>query len=94
MARTSDRIQQINHYKILRINYNAAPTEVKSAYRGLVKEFHPDCNHHLDNHDAIASINIAYEVLSNPQALTRYDRSLGIKQSPNAVTQGASHAAK
>jgi molecular chaperone DnaJ len=53
-----------------------------------------DCNHHLDNHDAIASINIAYEVLSNPQARARYDRSLGIKHSPNGVSQGASQAAK
>ena len=87
MARTSDRIQQVNHYKTLRISHNAAPAEVKSAYRGLVKEFHPDCNHHLDNHDDIASINIAYEILSNPQSRAHYDRSLGIKHSPNSSSR-------
>lgn len=86
MARTSDRTQQANHYKTLRISYNAAPAEVKTAYRGLVKEFHPDCNHHLDNHDDIASINLAYEVLSNPQSRAHYDRSLGIKHNPNGVS--------
>ncbi|PZO43328.1 MAG: molecular chaperone DnaJ [Pseudanabaena frigida] len=87
MARTSDRTQQTNHYKILRIGYSADPAEVKSAYRGLVKEFHPDCNHHLDNHDDIASINLAYEVLSNPQSRAHYDRSLGIKNSPRGSQQ-------
>jgi molecular chaperone DnaJ len=79
MARTSDRPQQSTHYKILRLGYNASLTEIKSAYRVLVKQYHPDCNHHLDNHDDITSINIAYEVLSNPQSRINYDRSLGIK---------------
>jgi molecular chaperone DnaJ len=93
MARTSDRTQQVNHYKTLRISYNAAPAEVKSAYRGLVKEFHPDCNHHLENHDAIAAINLAYEVLSNIQARAHYDRSLGIKHSPNGASQDVKRSA-
>ena len=93
MARTSDRVQQINHYKTLRISYSAAPAEVKSAYRELVKEYHPDCNHHLDNHDDIASINLAYEVLSNPQARAHYDRSLGIKHAPNSASQTARRSA-
>ncbi|PZU98009.1 MAG: molecular chaperone DnaJ [Pseudanabaena sp.] len=84
MARTGDRTQTINHYQTLKISYNAAPADVKKAYRGLVKVYHPDCNHHLDNHDAIASINLAYEVLSNPQSRASYDRTLGIKHSPNA----------
>ena len=59
MARTSDRTDNKNHYQTLRISYGAAPAEVKKAYRGLVKEYHPDCNHHLDNHDDIASINLS-----------------------------------
>ncbi len=83
MARTSDRIDTRNHYQTLRISYSATPADVKKAYRGLVKEYHPDCNHHLDNHDAIAAINLAYEVLSNIQSRARYDRTLGIKHSSN-----------
>ncbi|MDX2254332.1 MAG: DnaJ domain-containing protein [Pseudanabaenaceae cyanobacterium bins.39] len=89
MTRIRDRTEQTNHYHTLGISYNAAPDEVKSAYRGLVKEYHPDCNHHLDNHDAIASINLAYEVLSNPQSRAYYDRSLGIKHH-SRPTQGKS----
>jgi len=85
MARKSDRAQQLNHYKTLRLSYNASPAEVKSAYRGLVKEYHPDCNHHLDNHDDIASINLAYEILSNAQSRANYDRSIGIKHSPHVA---------
>ncbi|NUN64300.1 DnaJ domain-containing protein [Pseudanabaena biceps] len=93
MARTSDRTQQTNHYQTLKISYNAVPADVKKAYRLLVKEYHPDCNHHLDNHDAIASINLAYEVLSNPQSRAHYDRSLGIKHSPNGISQGIKRSA-
>ena len=88
MARTSDRIDTRNHYQTLRISYSATPADVKKAYRGLVKEYHPDCNHHLDNHDAIAAINLAYEVLSNAQSRARYDRTLGIKHSPNRAPEG------
>ena len=94
MARTSDRVQPVNHYQILRISYSAAPADVKKAYRGLVKEYHPDCNHHLDNHDDIASINLAYEVLSNPQSRAHYDRSLGIKHAPNSSSQGAKRSSR
>jgi len=93
MARTSDRIQQTNHYQTLKISYNAAPADVKRAYRGLVKVYHPDCNHHLDNHDAIASINLAYEVLSNPQSRASYDRTLGLKRNLSP-TQSQTHNQK
>jgi len=93
MARTSDRIQQTNHYQTLKISYNAAPADVKRAYRGLVKVYHPDCNHHLDNHDAIASINLAYEVLSNPQSRANYDRTLGLKRNLSP-TQSQTHNQK
>ena len=89
MARTSDRIDTKNHYQTLRISYSAAPADVKKAYRGLVKEYHPDCNHHLDNHDAIAAINLAYEVLSNAQSRARYDRTLGIKHLANPNNRSA-----
>jgi molecular chaperone DnaJ len=67
-----------NHYYVLGVNHQAAQSEIKLAYRKLVKQFHPDCNHDLASHDRISAINVAYEVLGNPQTRASYDRSIGI----------------
>lgn len=75
-----------NHYKTLRVHHQAAPAEIKHAYRKLVKEFHPDCNHHLGSHDRIAEINHAYDVLSNSQSRALYDRSLGLAKAKITVS--------
>ncbi len=77
------------HYHTLGINHQARQSDIKQAYRKLVKQFHPDCNHDLSSHDRIAAINVAYEVLSNPQNRDRYDRSIGIARPKvaNAATE-------
>jgi molecular chaperone DnaJ len=73
-----------NYYSTLQVSNQASPSEIKRAYRHLVKKFHPDCNRDLNNHDQISAINIAYEILSNPQSRVTYDRSIGI-QKPKAT---------
>ncbi len=78
MDNMSNSRDNANHYSTLNVHYQAAQSDIKRAYRHLVKKFHPDCNHHLSSHDRIAAINIAYEVLSNPQSRAFYDRSIGI----------------
>jgi molecular chaperone DnaJ len=65
------------HYDTLAISESASFPEIKQAYRQLVKQFHPDCNQGADSHDRIADINVAYEVLSDPQRRRSYDRQLG-----------------
>jgi curved DNA-binding protein CbpA len=34
----------VNYYKILKISPNATAAEIKSAYRRLAREMHPDVN--------------------------------------------------
>jgi molecular chaperone DnaJ len=65
-----------NHYQTLEINHNASHQEIKQAYRRLAKQFHPDSNNHLTNHDRIIIINAAYEILGDPQRRQRYDQEL------------------
>lgn len=65
-----------NHYQILGISQQASQTQIKSAYRSLVKQFHPDSQTDDANHDKIVSINAAYEVLGDPQKRRSYDRQL------------------
>jgi molecular chaperone DnaJ len=65
-----------NHYETLGISPAATQAEVKQAYRRLVKQFHPDKHPQTagDQHDQMARINAAYEVLGDPQHRRHYDR--------------------
>lgn len=65
-----------NHYETLDVTPSASQAEIKQAYRNLVKRFHPDRNPNSNNHDRIASINVAYEVLSDPLQRRTYDRQI------------------
>lgn len=65
-----------NHYDTLEINPTASQAEIKKAYRRLAKRFHPDSNQETASHDRIAEINVAYEILSDPQQRQFYDRQL------------------
>ena len=64
-----------DYYEILGISKTASEAEIKSAYRGLAKKYHPDLN--PDNPEAelkFKEINEAYEVLMNPDKRAAYDR--------------------
>jgi molecular chaperone DnaJ len=63
-----------NHYRTLEVSPDATQAEIKQAYRRLAKRFHPDTNRETGNHEKIASINAAYEVLGDPQSRQSYDR--------------------
>lgn len=65
----------MDHYATLEISDSATQKEVKDAYRRLVKQFHPDHNLATTaNHDRMAAINAAYEVLGDPHHRQTYDQ--------------------
>lgn len=61
-----------NHYHTLEISPDATQKEIDRAYRRLAKEFHPDCER--GSHEKMVSLNVAYEVLGNPENRSSYDR--------------------
>ncbi|WP_299409554.1 DnaJ domain-containing protein [Acaryochloris sp. IP29b_bin.148] len=63
------------HYQTLEVNPAATQAEIKSAYRRLAKRFHPDSHHQMANHERIAQVNAAYEVLKDPNRRSVYDQS-------------------
>lgn len=66
-----------DYYTVLGLKKNAAPAEVKQAYRRLAKEHHPDLHSAKDKARAegmFKEINEAYEVLSVPEKREKYDR--------------------
>lgn len=64
-------------YEVLRVNRNASPMEIKSAYRSLAKLYHPDSALHRSEPDGRDFIEIhnAYATLSDPSARALYDLS-------------------
>lgn len=61
-------------YEILEIERNASQDEIKKNYRKMAKKYHPDLN--PDNEEAserLKEINLAYEVLSDPDKRSKYD---------------------
>lgn len=63
----------MNHYEVLGVSSSVSHTEIKRAYRKLVKIYHPDLNAATTAADQMILINEAYEVLSNATSRNLYD---------------------
>ncbi len=61
-----------DYYQILGVSKSASAEEIKRAYRKLAHEHHPDKD--KGNEVKFKEINEAYQVLSNPDKRSQYDR--------------------
>jgi len=78
-----------DYYKVLGVSNDADDRTIKKAYRSLVKKHHPDKTKGMSKEQAekkMASINEAYEVLSDPELKARFDRG----DDPNSQEQQGS----
>jgi curved DNA-binding protein len=64
-----------DYYKILGVDKNATEKEIKSAFRKLARQYHPDVNPDDPQAEAhFKEINEAYEVLGDPEKRAKYDQ--------------------
>jgi molecular chaperone DnaJ len=64
-----------DYYEVLGVGREAGEPDIKSAYRKLARQYHPD--HHPDDptcEDKFKEASEAYSVLSDPQKRAAYDR--------------------
>lgn len=63
-----------SYFAILGISPNATVDEIRSAYRRLVKEFHPD--HYAGGSERFRDIQEAYSVLANSRRRREYEKNI------------------
>ena len=67
-------VPEPDYYDILGVGPDAAPTEIKEAFRAQARRFHPDISREPDAEDRFAELSRAYAILSRPTARILYDR--------------------
>ena len=61
-------------YRILQVDPSAEADVIYAVYRRLARKYHPDVNPSADANRQMQEINMAYEVLGNPERRLEYDR--------------------
>jgi DnaJ-class molecular chaperone len=62
-------------YEVLGVSRSASEEEIKNAYRGLAKKYHPDLNQgKKDVEVKFKEVNAAYDIVGDAEKRARYDR--------------------
>ncbi|MHB9033652.1 MAG: molecular chaperone DnaJ [Anaerolineae bacterium] len=73
-----------DYYEVLQIPRDASKDDIRTAYRKLARQFHPDVSKDPDAEARFKEINEAYQVLNDEEKRSLYDRF-----GHQAVNQGA-----
>ncbi|HEX2171985.1 MAG TPA: DnaJ C-terminal domain-containing protein [Dehalococcoidia bacterium] len=63
-----------DYYRILGVDKKASEKDIRTAFRKLARQYHPDVNpNNAESEAKFKEINEAYEVLSDPEKRRKYD---------------------
>lgn len=63
-----------DYYEVLGVSKTASDAEIKSAFRKLAKQYHPDVNKTPEAEEKFKEIGEAYAILSDPEKRKTYDQ--------------------
>jgi curved DNA-binding protein len=63
-----------DYYATLGVKRDAAPDEIKKAYRKLAKKYHPDVSKEKDAEEKFKEMQVAYDTLSDAEKRAAYDQ--------------------
>lgn len=63
-------------YRVLGIPRSATKEQIRNAYLGLARKYHPDINHELETDDLLKEVNHAYDILSDDESRAAYNLAL------------------
>ncbi len=66
--------QKRDYYEVLGVSRNSSDEEIKKAFRKLALEYHPDRNKNEGAAERFKEINEAYQVLTDSEKRSTYDR--------------------
>lgn len=69
----------MDYYRILQVNRNASPEDIKKAYRQLSRRYHPDNAGEVAK-EQFEQVQEAYAVLGNQEKRFAYDRKFSVKE--------------
>uniref|UniRef100_H3C2K7 DnaJ homolog subfamily C member 16 n=1 Tax=Tetraodon nigroviridis TaxID=99883 RepID=H3C2K7_TETNG len=84
----TNAVPEMDPYKILGVTTDASQAEIKKVYKRLAKEWHPDKNKHPGAEEMFIKITKSYEILSNEDKRSNYDR---YGQTEDTQPYGGSH---
>ena len=64
-----------NYYEVLGLTANATLAEIKTTYRKMASQFHPDKNSASDAPAKFRKVQEAYEILSDAEKRKTYDEN-------------------
>ncbi len=73
--------EEASLYSALAVAPEATAAEIKSGWRRLIRQWHPDVNRDPDAARQFQAIQAAYETLSDPARRARYDAGLALERS-------------
>jgi curved DNA-binding protein len=76
-----------DYYEALGVSRDASQDDIRSAYRRLARQYHPDVNKEPGAEDRFKEISEAHEVLRDPEKRDQYDR-FGTAGGPEAAPGG------
>jgi molecular chaperone DnaJ len=85
---TKDYLEK-DYYKTLGVPKTAKPAEIKKAYRGLARKYHPDANKgNAGAEERFKEITEAYNVLSDEKQRKEYDEARSLFRVPTSGRAG------